>query len=52
VKIKGTQAPSVNDGSTVRKVTLQDRDGIVLMRVKSVKRPSPPGGITTTASAQ
>jgi hypothetical protein len=52
VKLKGTQAPSVNDGSTVRSVTLQDRDGIVLMRVKSVKKPSPPGSITTTASAQ
>jgi hypothetical protein len=50
VKLKGSQAPSVNDGSTVRKVTLNDRDGIVLMRVKSAKKPSPPGGITTTAS--
>jgi hypothetical protein len=50
VKIKGTQDPKVNDGSTVRKVTLQDRDGIVLMRLKPLKRPAPPGGITTTAS--
>ncbi len=50
VKIKGTQAPSVNDGATVRSVTLQDRDGIVLMRLKPVKRPAPPGSITTTAS--
>jgi hypothetical protein len=50
VKLKGTQAPSVNDGSTVRKVTLKDRDGIVLMRAKPVKRPAPPAGVTTTAS--
>jgi hypothetical protein len=50
VKLKGAQAPSVNDGSTVRKVTLKDRDGIVLMRVKPVKRPAPPAGVTTTAS--
>jgi hypothetical protein len=50
VKLKGTQAASVNDGSTVRKVTLKDRDGIILMRVKPVKRPAPPASITTTAS--
>ncbi len=50
VKLKGSQDPTVNDGSTVRKVTLQDRDGIILMRVKSLKRPAPPAGVTTTAS--
>jgi hypothetical protein len=49
VKIKGTQDPNVNDGSTVRKVTLQDRDGIILLRVKPVRRPAPPTGVTTTA---
>ncbi len=32
VKIKGTQATSVNNGATVRTVTLQDRDGIILLR--------------------
>lgn len=32
VKINGTQDPSVNDGSVVRTVTLQDRDGIILLR--------------------
>jgi hypothetical protein len=31
-KLKGTQDPSVNDGSTVTSVTLQDRDGIILHR--------------------
>jgi putative glycosyl hydrolase-like family 15 (GHL15) protein len=50
VKLKGSQAPSVNDGSTVKTVTLNDRDGIILMRVKPIKRPAPPGAITTTAS--
>lgn len=50
VKIKGTQDPAVNNGATVRKVTLKDRDGIVLMRVKPAKRPAPPSSITTTAS--
>jgi hypothetical protein len=34
VKLKGEQAPSVNNGQTVRKVVLQDRDGIILMRKK------------------
>jgi hypothetical protein len=32
-KIKGTQAPTVNDGSLVTAVTLQPRDGIVLLRI-------------------
>jgi hypothetical protein len=49
IKLKGTQDSKVNDGSTVRKVTLQDRDGIILMRVKPVKRPAPPAITTTTA---
>ena len=50
VKIKGTQDAKTNDGSTVRKVTLQDRDGIILMRVNPVKRPAPPSAIVPTAS--
>ena len=50
VKIKGAQDPKVNDGSTVRKVTLQDRDGIILLRAKPIKRPAPPSSISTTAS--
>jgi hypothetical protein len=40
VTIKGTQAPSVNTGATVRKVTLNDRDGIILLR-KGVKPRTP-----------
>jgi hypothetical protein len=31
-KLTGTQAPSVNDGSSVTSVTLADRDGILLLR--------------------
>ncbi|MEJ0038413.1 MAG: putative glycoside hydrolase [Gammaproteobacteria bacterium] len=37
VKIKGTQATSVNSGATVRTVTLQDRDGIILLRKGSAE---------------
>jgi hypothetical protein len=32
VKIRGSQAPSVNNGATVRTVTLKDRDGIILLK--------------------
>jgi putative glycosyl hydrolase-like family 15 (GHL15) protein len=42
VAIKGTQAPSVNSGKTVRTVKLNDRDGIILMRAKPAKRPAAP----------
>jgi hypothetical protein len=31
-KIKGTQDPVVNDGSLVTQVTLQQKDGIILLR--------------------
>jgi hypothetical protein len=31
-KVKGAQAPSVNDGSTVTSVTISERHGIVLLR--------------------
>src|SRR5579883_2620454 len=34
-KIKGTQAPSVNDGSLVTSVTLQPNDGIILLNTTS-----------------
>jgi hypothetical protein len=42
VAIAGTQDKAVNSGKTVRKVTLQDRDGIILMRVKPVTKPAAP----------
>jgi hypothetical protein len=42
IALKGTQDPTVNNGQTVRKVTLQDRDGIILMRKTPITRPLPP----------
>jgi hypothetical protein len=42
IAVKGTQAPSVNSGKTVRTVHLNDRDGIILLRVKPAKRPAAP----------
>lgn len=41
VKLRGTQDKAVNDGSTVRSVTLQERDGIVLLRpeARGAQRP-------------
>lgn len=43
VALKGTQAPSVNNGATVKEVTLQDRDGIILMRKDGAQlRPKAP----------
>jgi hypothetical protein len=41
VKLKGTQAPSVNSGQTVRTVTLQDRDGIILLRSSAQSAAAP-----------
>src|SRR5581483_3953249 len=32
IKVKGNQDPAINDGSTVTSVTLQPRDGILLLR--------------------
>jgi hypothetical protein len=50
VALKGTQAPAVNSGKTLRKVHLADRDGIILMRKNPVKRPASPQGITIEAA--
>lgn len=41
-RIRGTQAPAVNNGQTGRTVTLKDRDGIVLLRLDAVAPPKPP----------
>lgn len=46
VKLTGSQAPSINNGQTVTTVTLQDRDGIILLRQVSVKVPNPPSNVT------
>jgi hypothetical protein len=44
-RLSGTQAPTVNSGQTVRTLTLQDRDGIILMRLTSIKVPQAPSGL-------
>ena len=46
VKIQGTQDPAVNNGQTVTRVTLQDRDGIVLLRKSPLQQPDAPTGVT------
>ena len=40
-KLAGKQAPAVNDGQPVSSITLGERDGIVLLRATSAKKPSP-----------
>ena len=49
VKIKGGQDPTVNNGQTVTKVTLQDRDGIILMRQSPIEQPKAPTSVTAGA---
>ncbi|HEV2269447.1 MAG TPA: putative glycoside hydrolase [Steroidobacteraceae bacterium] len=46
VKIRGTQAPSVNNGQSVTSVTLQDRDGIILLRQSPMRQPKAPTGVS------
>ena len=46
VKIKGTQASSVNNGQSVTTVTLQDRDGIILLRQAPLQQPKSPTGVS------
>ncbi len=41
-RISGKQAPGVNNGQLTRKVQLNDRDGIILLRVKPTPLPSAP----------
>jgi hypothetical protein len=40
--ISGTQAPSVNNGQTVTTVTLNDRDGVILLRTAQQPVPDAP----------
>jgi len=42
-RITGTQAPSINSGQTVRTLTLQERDGIILLRNQPL--PAPPAAV-------
>jgi len=48
VKIKGSQAPSVNSGQTVTSVTLQDRDGIILLRQSPLEQPKAPTSVSAS----
>ena len=41
-RISGTQDPNTNNGQTVSTVTLQDRDGLILLRVAPKSKPKPP----------
>jgi hypothetical protein len=49
-KISGTQDPATNNGQTVQTVTLQDRDGIILLRTTpehaTTAVPKPPAAVT------
>ncbi|HEY5482869.1 MAG TPA: hypothetical protein VIK31_03530, partial [Propionibacteriaceae bacterium] len=49
-KIRGTQAPAINDGSLVTAVTLQPRDGIVLLNVAAAV-PAPSGTLVVAGGA-
>lgn len=41
-RIAGKQVTSINNGQTVRTLTLKDRDGIILLRVKAKSLPAAP----------
>jgi Hypothetical glycosyl hydrolase family 15 len=47
-RINGSQDPSVNNGQTVTTVTLQDRDGLILMRLTPIGVPLAPSNLTLT----
>jgi Hypothetical glycosyl hydrolase family 15 len=51
VKIKGTQDPKVNNGQTVTSVTLQDRDGIILLRKTPLEQPRAPTAVDAGGSS-
>jgi len=40
--LSGTQVPSVNNGQTVTSVTLNDRDGVILLRTAAQPVPDAP----------
>lgn len=45
-RLTGTQAPTINSGQSVTTLTLQDRDGIILLRPTAQKKPLAPGNIS------
>lgn len=46
VHLKGSQDPSVNNGKSVTSVTLQDRDGLILLRQAPLQQPKAPTGVS------
>lgn len=46
VHLKGSQDPSVNNGQQVTSVTLQDRDGLILLRKTPIQQPKAPTGVS------
>jgi Hypothetical glycosyl hydrolase family 15 len=46
VRIRGTQDPAVNNGQTVTSVTLQNRDGLILLRKTPLAQPATPTSVT------
>ena len=48
--VKGTQDPAVNSGKAVRKVRLEDRDGIILLRQRAVHRPTAPPNVSAASN--
>jgi hypothetical protein len=49
VKIRGTQDPSVDNGATVTSVTLQNRDGVILLRPAPLIQPDAPAQLSIGA---
>jgi hypothetical protein len=47
-RINGSQAPGTNNGQTMNTVTLQDRDGIILLRLNASKVPKAPSSVILT----
>jgi hypothetical protein len=51
-KIKGTQAPTVNDGSLVTAVTIPAKDGVILLKIAApAPVPAPSGTLTVAGGA-
>jgi hypothetical protein len=46
MRISGSQAPSVNNGQQTSTVTLNDRDGIILLRLTPTPKPQPPSNFS------
>jgi hypothetical protein len=44
-RIAGSQDPATNSGQITRRVRLQERDGLVLLRTNAVARPKPPSDL-------